>query len=79
MLRLRDVSFTEEEVKDFLDYKHEQVSCLQVMKIIKGEAFVEEHMDAMLQVFKHGYFEGFNWGYQECMCESLDTDERIIA
>lgn len=58
-----------------------QTTFLEMMDRLKGEAFVEEHMDAILQMFNYSWSEGFKEGYEECMCDSSwpDTDERIIA
>ena len=59
----------------------QQSTFLGMMDRLIGEEFVEEHMDDMLQIFKHVWSEGFKEGYEECMCDSswTDTDERIIA
>lgn len=67
-----------------------QTSLLGWMGRLNGEAFVEEHREAILEMFhcswdegfREGLIEGFREGYEECMCDSSwpdDLNERIIS
>ena len=63
-----DVEVDKWGVKKHLSETHYELSLLSVMEMFEGEDFLDRHLDAITQVFKLGFFEGWNQCHEEWMC-----------
>ena len=72
-----DVEIDKGGVKKYLSETHYELSLLSVMEMFEVKNFLDCHLDAVTQVFKHGFFEGWNQCHQEWMCyeEELSSNE----
>ena len=69
-----EVPLTKEDVKDYLSVCHYNLSLLEVISKLKGKDFTEDNIEMITEVFKLGFYYGWNESYQEWMCEGEEYE-----
>jgi len=63
-----EVPVTRVEVKEYLSVRHNHLSLMEVISKFEGEDFVEDNLKLITEVFKLGFYHGWNQSYEEWMC-----------